>query len=285
MVNLLVLGDLHCALPALRAVRDQVARLGPELHPEAVLATGDFLDVFRASTAHQAREQMLVLEEELSRYGCEIVCVGGNHDRPDLWGVEGCLRSVDALAGQSGHRVGGFRVLGLGGSWRLGMFPYEWEDGPGLTDRLRKRLPARDGSPEILLSHAPPAGAGVGTLFSGEQTGSTTVRDLVLERQPALCICGHVHEAVGWGKLGRTNVLNAGAIAGVAWLGGLAAAQGPADREGMVRSQANFHLLRLDGGAEALALEAIEGHLVQGRWLLRRLRIEQGEIILADRLT
>lgn len=280
MVNFLVLGDIHGALPALREIRRLLTILGTDLGPDAVFTTGDFVNFFGLEASHRsraARNLLSAVEAELSRYECEVLCVAGNHDRSDLWGVTGCLRSVDALAGALAHTVEGFRVVGMGGSWRLGLFPYEWEDGAPLTKRVRELLPARDGTPEIFLVHAPPAGAGVGRLYSGEETGSRTIEELILERQPVLTVCGHVHEAAGWGSLGRTCILNAGSVAGVARLADPALTfSGPAD---LVKSQANFYLLRSSSPPQPILV--LEGHLIADRWLLRWLRVKDGQIEVA----
>lgn len=277
MATFLVLGDLHGALGALRAIREQVAALGSDCRPDAILATGDFVTAYKLPPSHAdavARRLVAALERELGRFGCEVLCVAGNHDRPDLWGVAGCLRPIDAYAGAPERSIAGFRVLGFGGSWQLGMFPYEWEDGVHLTERLRELIPKCDGVPEVLLTHAPPAGAGVGTLLSGEETGSVTIRALIAERQPVLNVCGHVHEAAGWGLLGRTWVLNAGAVSGLVRLGGSSHdSSGPLD---LVDSEASFRLVRLTP-ADGLIL-ALEGHLLGGRWRLRRWRAAAGHI-------
>ncbi len=277
MANLLVLGDIHGALAALRAICDLVASLDSMLRPDAILATGDFVSVFHLPVSHAntaARQLMTEIERELSGLGCEVLCVAGNHDRPDLWGVNGCLRSVDAYAGATECSVHGFRVIGLGGSWQLGMFPYEWEDGAVLTERVRQLIPQCDVVPEVFLTHAPPAGAGVGSLHSGGEVGSQTIQELIVERQPVLSVCGHVHEAAGWGLLGKTWVLNAGVICGMTRL----ADPTPGNRgpSNLVNSQANFYLIQLVSPGDSFL--ALEGHLLKGRWLLRWLRAEAGHI-------
>ena len=47
----------------------------------------------------------------------------------------------------------------------------------------------------ILVSHAPPAGCGLGTLWSGEDVGSKAVRRWTDRHQPLLVLSGHIHES------------------------------------------------------------------------------------------
>lgn len=47
----------------------------------------------------------------------------------------------------------------------------------------------------ILVTHPPPAGLGLGSLWSGEDVGSRSVRSWVEEHQPLLTLSGHIHES------------------------------------------------------------------------------------------
>ncbi|HBT97715.1 MAG TPA: hypothetical protein DEB25_08855 [Desulfobulbaceae bacterium] len=71
--------------------------------------------------------------------------------------------------------------------------------------------------PMLLLTHAPPHGA-VDRLGSGRHVGSKAVRAFIDEHQPALCVCGHIHEAQGEERLGVTRIFNPGAFAKGGWV-------------------------------------------------------------------
>ena len=43
--------------------------------------------------------------------------------------------------------------------------------------------------------------------------GSTAVREFLEEAQPDICLCGHIHEARAVDRVGRTVVVNPGALA------------------------------------------------------------------------
>ncbi|HVF84510.1 MAG TPA: metallophosphoesterase family protein [Abditibacteriaceae bacterium] len=68
----------------------------------------------------------------------------------------------------------------------------------------------------VLVSHSPPQGA-VDRSSSGQNLGSVAVRKTVLQKQPRLVVCGHVHACAGQSAtIGRTPVVNAGPK-GIRW--------------------------------------------------------------------
>ena len=48
---------------------------------------------------------------------------------------------------------------------------------------------------------------------NGTHVGSTAVRDFLLDAQPGVCLCGHIHESRAVDRLGRTVLVNTGAFA------------------------------------------------------------------------
>jgi len=73
-----------------------------------------------------------------------------------------------------------------------------WED---ISDAGRK----------IVVAHQPPFGF-LDTLYNGDPSGSTNLRRFLEERQPDLLLCGHIHEARGVARLGRTMGVNVGEL-------------------------------------------------------------------------
>ncbi len=67
---------------------------------------------------------------------------------------------------------------------------------------------------DILVSHSPPKGiVDLSNYHGGGHVGSEAVRRWIEEKQPLLSLHGHIHEARGFGKLGRTTVVNPGSEA------------------------------------------------------------------------
>jgi hypothetical protein len=63
---------------------------------------------------------------------------------------------------------------------------------------------------EVVLSHTPPRGTQLDRTRRGEHVGSLAVRQFVEQVQPALLLCGHIHEARGIDRLDATTIVNCG---------------------------------------------------------------------------
>ena len=73
--------------------------------------------------------------------------------------------------------------------------------------RLKKLL--KENPDAILISHNPPYGI-VDKAFDGKHVGSKIILNAIKKHKPKLVLCGHIHEAKGKKKLGKTLVINAG---------------------------------------------------------------------------
>lgn len=61
----------------------------------------------------------------------------------------------------------------------------------------------------IVLSHAPPYGV-LDKTKSGKHVGSKILLKAIKKHEPKLVLCGHIHEAKGKAKIGKTQVINLG---------------------------------------------------------------------------
>jgi len=113
----------------------------------------------------------------------------------------------------SGAMVAGIPFFGIGGGIpRTPFGDWSWDFGEMEARTLLAACPAG----AILVSHSPPNGA-ADRASGGQHVGSTAVRECVLEKEPALVVCGHIHDS--WGqqvRLGKSMVVNAGP-AGTDW--------------------------------------------------------------------
>ena len=60
---------------------------------------------------------------------------------------------------------------------------------------------------DIIVSHGPPLDC-LDRTNSGQHIGSPALQKYVLEHQPRLVVCGHVHEAAGVRSLGQSMIVN-----------------------------------------------------------------------------
>jgi Icc-related predicted phosphoesterase len=191
-MRLLLFSDLHCDVRA----SERLVELGKSA--DVAIGAGDFA---------QVRRRINACIDVLRDMPCPTVVVPGNNESLDEL-RDACRgwAGVHVLHGD-GVTIAGVNFFGLGGgvpitpfgSWS---FDFSEED----AAELLKGFPAGG----VLVSHSPPKGC-LDVDGGGTSRGSTAVRDLILTKNPALVVCGHIH--ANWGrteKLGATPVVNAG---------------------------------------------------------------------------
>jgi Icc-related predicted phosphoesterase len=102
-------------------------------------------------------------------------------------------------------------LLGVGGS-TFSPFGTPSEFPEARFSEWLEELALRAGSTQhiVLAAHNPPYNTACDRTSNGIHVGSSAVRDFIEEHQPAICLCGHIHESVGIERLGRTIVANPG---------------------------------------------------------------------------
>jgi Icc-related predicted phosphoesterase len=167
---------------------------------------------------------MSLAEERLPR-GIPCILCPGNDDPFE----------VDAiLAESSAVLVGEGRTIDLGGFWLASTgwtTPTPWntcreESEEALGLRIRT-MPAGCADPSRLIFnfHCPPFGSGLddapelgadlSVKNAGQSTvpvGSAAVRDAIVEYKPLVSLHGHIHEAKGVSRIGRTLAVNPGSL-------------------------------------------------------------------------
>ena len=69
-----------------------------------------------------------------------------------------------------------------------------------------------DAPRRIMVCHTPPYDTRLARLMNGQPVGTPAVRSFIETRQPDLALVGHIREGRGTNRIGRTVVLNAGAL-------------------------------------------------------------------------
>jgi len=205
VLNFCAVSDIHQRL-------DRLPALGP------VLAAADWVLLLGDLTQFGHRREAAVVLEAFRTYNPRLLAVPGNLDQPDVLSLlreEGCC-----LHGES-RRLDTVGLAGLGGSNPTPFgTPFELSE-ESIATVLGEPLRAIAADPvRIVVSHPPPRGTAVDRIRLGLHAGSRSVRQLVEEQQPDLLLCGHIHEAAGEDRLGRTCLLNPGPLArgGYIWV-------------------------------------------------------------------
>lgn len=191
----IVFGDIH----------DQTANINkiPELaSADAIIISGDLTQLGACPQA----EKVLASLPSLPVYA-QI----GNMDKAE---VDGCLSEKSHnLHGQVYQLSPDIALFGIGGSTITPFHtPNEFSE-EEYTQWLEEAwLEASKFPKRILISHNPPKNSNCDKISTGAHVGSTAVRKFIEEKQPDLCVCGHIHEAKGTDRIGKTLVLNPGMI-------------------------------------------------------------------------
>lgn len=138
-----------------------------------------------------------------------LLYVHGNHDtRYEKQPPEGCVCIDDQLV-----KVGGLRILGMGGSMRYSRKEHQYTDAE-MDRRLKKMRFALHQAKgvDILLTHAPARGIGDGQDLCHQ--GFQSFLPFMNKYQPRFMIHGHVHMNYGVGiprlrRYGETTIINA----------------------------------------------------------------------------
>lgn len=191
-------GDIHESIGG-------VARIPDLEQASAVLVSGDLTNF---GGRERAARVLAAIESRNPRIFAQI----GNMDTAE----------ADALLTERGHNAHG-RVTDLGRGVGLAAVGYSTptpfgtpsEVGEDQISRWVRQVLEQAAAFEhvILMVHTPPHGTTLDRLDSGVSVGSPGVRALIEEFQPAIVITGHIHEAHGQDRLGRSELFNPGAFA------------------------------------------------------------------------
>jgi Icc-related predicted phosphoesterase len=191
-MKLLLFSDLHADVEAARRLLER-ARTA-----DVLVGAGDFGNI---------RRHVRVCIDVLCQAGKPAVLVAGNNESTEEL-AEVCRDWPEAhVLHGSGITLGGIEYFGLGGGIPVtpfGSWSYDF------TEEQAAELLA--GCPRrcVLVSHSPPKGV-LDQSSRGQSLGSTAVRDAVLQLEPVLVVCGHIHGCGGQqARLGRSPVVNAG---------------------------------------------------------------------------
>lgn len=192
-MRILALGDLHSDETLIERIPEAVGRTSPD----AVVFLGDFTNWGPVSYV----EDVLKCVGNVKTYG-----IFGNADSREVRAlIEKGKIGIHLKVADLGE---GWKIAGFGGSRASIGTPNEFPE-----EEIYRGLGGIEIGPRtILATHSPPYS--VDSLDSprpGIHAGSTSIRRIIEERQPALNLCGHIHEKQGQARIGKTLVVKVGA--------------------------------------------------------------------------
>jgi Icc-related predicted phosphoesterase len=167
---------------------------------------------------------MQVADEKLAGKGIRCFVCPGNDDQLNVDDVIRDAKTVELAEGEV-VEIDGYQMVSSGWANRTPWETYREEDEEDLAIRIRKITDQVTTPPErtIFSLHCPPYKSGLDDApqltkdlelkEAGRTTvpvGSTAVRAAIEEHQPCLGLHGHIHEAKGTTRIGRTLCINPG---------------------------------------------------------------------------
>jgi Icc-related predicted phosphoesterase len=180
--------------------------------------------LFEQKMLETVAKWMDLADERLAGTGIACFVCPGNDDQLEVDDVIRQAKSVRLAEGEV-VEIDGFQMASTGWANITPWHTYREEEEPELATRLKQVVDRVTASPErtIFSFHCPPYGTGLDDApeltadmrlkDAGRSTkpcGSTAVREVIESFQPALSLHGHIHEARGSMRLGRTLCINPG---------------------------------------------------------------------------
>jgi Icc-related predicted phosphoesterase len=170
------------------------------------------------------RQWMEMADEKLAGTGIRCFVCPGNDDQLE---VDEVIRQAKSVVLGEGRvvEIDGYQMASSGWANRTPWDTYREEDEPRLAERINAMVCQVTNPPErtIFSLHCPPYGTGLDDApeltadmdlkdagHAVRPVGSTAVREAIESFQPALSLHGHIHEARGTKRLGRTLCVNPG---------------------------------------------------------------------------
>jgi Icc-related predicted phosphoesterase len=196
-MRIILFGDIHEDLGPLPSMKEELAQA------DLVVVHGDL-------TNKGGRDRMRAMIEGIREYCGSVLAQPGNMDTGEA------ARYLDEeginLHG-TGRRFEGIGVFGAGGSNPTPFgTPTEYSEDEIAATLRRAYDQVSDTRIKVLAAHAPPRGTAVDRAGE-EHVGSAAVREFIEREHPAICVCGHIHDAMGEERLGETRILNTGLFA------------------------------------------------------------------------
>ncbi len=197
-MQIMAFGDVHEYIHALE-------RLSTPLQTaDLVLISGDL-------TRWRGPDTAAKVLTAVQQHNPNLLAQVGN---TDSWETHRYLDDLGINLHAQGHRFGDLGVFGVGGSNPTPFYtPTEFSEAE-LADFLMAGYEAvQEASYKILVAHCPPYRTAVDRIHNGMHVGSTSVRQFIETYQPDICISGHIHEAPGEDRIGKTLLFNPGMLA------------------------------------------------------------------------
>lgn len=199
-MRLLVISDIHGNFQRIKQLNSQILHHIPDL----IILCGDITHYGNMSTAYDTLNQ-------LAAGSIPTFFVPGNLDPSELRNQSNIPHARN-LHGNS-VKSNEYTFIGLGGSvYTPFQTPFELRENKIQTLLYLAYNQILTKSKHIIVSHNPPYNTQLDKTSLGDHVGSKALRAFIVETQPLLVLCGHIHEALGIDRINNSLLLNPGPL-------------------------------------------------------------------------
>ncbi|MBD3406797.1 MAG: YfcE family phosphodiesterase [Candidatus Lokiarchaeota archaeon] len=196
-MRIITLTDFHGTYP----VVPKIARIAQQEQVDAIVIAGDITNFGPISTASQIIRGLLVV-------GVPTYWIPGNCDLKEM-------NDHSSMPPKSIHfaitEMDDYVFVGFGGSTPT-PFPgmYEFSESYYLEKAHSLLGQVNKSKQLVIVSHVPPFGTSTDRLYTGDQVGSKTMREIIEIYNPVAFLCGHIHESRNSDYIQDTLIVNPG---------------------------------------------------------------------------
>jgi uncharacterized protein len=189
-----VISDIHSELEKLEKIKKELIHNNVGV----VFIAGDFTNEGSPKITQEALDKLSF---------ARVFAVPGNMDSENVLQT---LEENNVSVHKKKKLLNGYSIIGCGGAKPVNTY-YPFNVGELEAKKAIETLIEENAEKTIILTHNPPYN--VLDKTGGEiNLGLRELKKLIVKKQPLACFCGHVHEAKGLQRIGKTLCINPGSV-------------------------------------------------------------------------
>jgi hypothetical protein len=211
-MKILALGDPHGKLP------EGLEEFVKKEKPEALICVGDLAPVNRTIGVPNDKKQAELIRE-MASFNLPVLTLRGSMYFSSRNSKKIFYDEIQKYKNVHSKNTGIIKIKSQ--SFILFDFLFEKESARSITPKIKLIMKSnanrkrklnnllRENPNSVLITHNPPYGY-LDKITSGKHVGSKIIYEAIKKHQPLLVLCGHIHEAEGETRIGKTKVYNLG---------------------------------------------------------------------------
>lgn len=188
-------------------IHDDISRLADIAED---LCGADVVVISGDATNLGDKEAIAAVINELRIYNKNLLAVPGNCDTRE---VSEYLDAQQINLDRKCRVVGDAAFVGIGGA--LPCSSRTMNEISEFEFHKHLQMAAKDvakTTPLVLVTHQPPYGTNADCVGNSRHVGSESIREFIIKDKPAVCFCGHIHDARSVDYIGSTAIVNPGPL-------------------------------------------------------------------------